>query len=364
MERCKNEGYKHFAFDEHKLHLVNIQSAANNRGKKFYCPYCKQEMITKCGAKRRWHFAHKVLSDRCTYDKYLHSLAEILIENWYNGETKIILEYNIQKKCGRYRVCPWDKDSDCSTSETKPYNLKAHFKRCEKEVRYHSEKNGDDFVADLYLQHDTSGIPIFIEVYVTHKCEEKKIKSGIRIIEIKIKSEEDILRLIQGNTISENLEMTEYYNFKPKEEAGRNFPHRLRKFVVFSSGKAYINEKSWNCDNFNTKHDGVYEITFNAEDFYHDSNFYAVGGLYPIAIAKAKCDGAIEAHCLLCKYHSHHTYEGNICNLYKKFQTAKACRDNDANSCQYYRLDENFYRGLLSLWSDYSKKNHVEIWKP
>ncbi|MBT5023457.1 hypothetical protein HOK51_03905 [Candidatus Woesearchaeota archaeon] len=38
---------------------VNIDSISNSKEDKYYCPYCKQEVIPRRGAKVVWHFAHK-----------------------------------------------------------------------------------------------------------------------------------------------------------------------------------------------------------------------------------------------------------------------------------------------------------------
>ena len=51
--------------------IVDIKNTVDNN--KYFCPSCNTEMILKRGQIRQWHFAHK--TDKCSYDKYLHSIA-------------------------------------------------------------------------------------------------------------------------------------------------------------------------------------------------------------------------------------------------------------------------------------------------
>jgi hypothetical protein len=70
--------------------LLRIEETIERKDETFLCPHCKQEVIGKYGKERRWHFAHK--KKECDYDKYLHSIAEIQIAEWFNKEKEIILD--------------------------------------------------------------------------------------------------------------------------------------------------------------------------------------------------------------------------------------------------------------------------------
>ena len=79
--------------------------------------------------------------------------------------------------------------------------MKKEYDTCEEES-YH---NG--FRADLKLsnsQHPEKE-PIFLEIAVKHECDEKKIKSGIKIIELKINSEQDVLCPLIESEYSEKV---------------------------------------------------------------------------------------------------------------------------------------------------------------
>ena len=64
----KNQ-YQHYASDINN-NIIHVKDTSNLEVQKYYCPYCNNEMITKRGNVRQWHFAHK--TDKCSYDKYLH----------------------------------------------------------------------------------------------------------------------------------------------------------------------------------------------------------------------------------------------------------------------------------------------------
>ncbi len=75
------------------------------------------------------------------------------------------------------------------------------------------EKEFNSFRADVLLS--SSNIPhrdpVFMEIEVTHPCDEKKINSGNRIIEIKVEKEEDAWIDFKDSNPS-----IKFYNFSPK----------------------------------------------------------------------------------------------------------------------------------------------------
>lgn len=75
----------------------------------------------------------------------------------------------------------------------------------------------------MYCENKTNpNLPIFIEVFVTHECSQEKKKSGIRIIELSIQSEEDILDIVNSTNLNE-CEKVKLYNFKRKEVLAKDF---------------------------------------------------------------------------------------------------------------------------------------------
>ena len=94
--------YQHFALNTDNC-IVDIKDVYYSN-ERYFCPYCHSEMIAKRGNIRQWHFAHK--ADKCSYDKYLHSIAEIMIMNWFNQKEHIILSMDSYEKVSiRPRAC-------------------------------------------------------------------------------------------------------------------------------------------------------------------------------------------------------------------------------------------------------------------
>ena len=101
-------------------------------------------------------------------------------------------EVGIQQKvlCGN-KGCVFRKDEEdyeCAKEKVVVYDLKKFgYDNCEEEVTI------DGFIADLLLTSNSfHRPPILLEVAVTHPLEEEKMNSGLRIIEIPIKSEQDV----------------------------------------------------------------------------------------------------------------------------------------------------------------------------
>ncbi len=64
-------------------------------------------MIVKQGKVREWHFAHKTLSENCSHESYLHSLAKIKIHDWFYRADQFMLGLNTEFKCSHIDSCIW-----------------------------------------------------------------------------------------------------------------------------------------------------------------------------------------------------------------------------------------------------------------
>ncbi|MBQ1972856.1 MAG: hypothetical protein II222_00670 [Paraprevotella sp.] len=197
--------FHHYALNANK-NLIHIKDTEGFENEKYYCPNCGDEMITKRGKVRNWHYAHKKAD--CSYDNYLHSLAELKIKDWFNREQTISLILDSHEQCDNHNTCKFYNKEQCKKAIQNRYNLKKFYTSCIIEHKYKG------FIADIFcINKKENGEPIFIEIYVTHKCEEEKLNSGIRIIEIKIQNEEDIDEIISSNELKENKKI-KLFNFK------------------------------------------------------------------------------------------------------------------------------------------------------
>lgn len=309
-------------------------------------------MITKRGQIRQWHFAHK--ADACSYDKYLHSTAEIMIMDWFNKQKSIMLVMNTFEKCNMYDECKFSHSDSCKRKTTIQHDLKKYYSRCKREQGY------SGFVADLLCENIKSNdIPIFIEIFVTHECSYEKKNSGIRIIEFKIESEKDILNIVRSSQIKEGINVR-LYNFKRKDVSTDNISFPFQKYILFPTMKCYVN-KSLTCKNYKQHHNGIYEISMPYDDCI--PYFVCSGGLYQVGKAKAYIDGYLKKDCQLCYWQGKDSINLNICKLYKKCGTPKYCEDNDVNKCTMFRENRDVINLSIEEFNNYLKDNQIDIWK-
>ena len=340
---------QHLALDQDN-NIVDIKNTEDN--KKYYCPFCHKEMITKRGAIREWHFAHK--NEACSYDNYLHSIAEIMIMDWFNSNNQIMLHMSTKEKCNRFKECAFYNNTNCSGTKEVKYNLKNYYTKC---TREHGHQG---FIADLFCEHNSNpDAPIFIEIDVTHKCSQDKINSGIRIIEIPIQSEEDILNitrsvcLIEGKTVR-------LYNFKRKESQSENYKLPFQKFILFPSTKSYVDRESYSCKNYK-KRKGVYEISMPYDDCI--PYFLFNGGLSMVGKAMAYNDNFLKKDCQICRWKAQDMSGAYFCKLYKKCRNPKYCKDNDSSKCEMFKVDLNEIEKAIETFNVYFNENYIDIWK-
>lgn len=268
--------FQHFALDNNN-NLIDIKNADNTTEKQYYCPYCHKEMIPKRGNRRQWHYAHKNL-DQCSYDKYLHSIAEIMIMDWFIQNDSIILCMKHPEKCDKYDSCVFYNDQDCVGTTIAPIDLKKYYTTCIREHKF------GGFIADLYCNSDAyPQEPIFIEIYVTHECSPPKKESGIRIIELVIQSEEDILNIIKSDKLEES-DTVRLYNFKRTEHLVNNFKRPFQKYILYPiTFKSYVDWCTTTCKNYSDNRKGMYEISMPYDKripyFFNSGGLYGVGKL-------------------------------------------------------------------------------------
>lgn len=191
---------------------------------KFYFPGCEgddeEEMLFiqrrhKNGVTKFFRHRPGYLGDRNEPDRYLHNYAELRIkqrfdESLSSGEFPV--QYYVVEKCPDSTPCKLRSSLKCK-GEPKPVlktlNLRKLYDTCS------IEKGANKYIADLLLTNskDDTVKPMFLEVFVTHKCTEEKIASGYQIIEIKINQKEDA-----DNAIIENAgEVVDEYMFMQSE---------------------------------------------------------------------------------------------------------------------------------------------------
>ena len=353
MNKKKDVRYRYALNQENRL--VSIDEARLMDGV-FICPQCHTEMIKRCGEHNAKHFAHK--SKECDYDHYLHTVAEQRITEWYNTSREVSITILHTISCpthGQCKIKGQTIDERCYKQVRKKYDLKKWFERAEQERAFF--KDGERYIADIFCHNQKNpDNPLFLEICVTHRCEQKKIDSGIKIIEIDICSEADIDAII-GSTIEES-ENVHFYNFEPKQDTGKpgDFGVSVKKFILWPSMKAFVS-KPMSCHDI-SKRRGVFEIT----TFYDECIplFPLDGGFYKVAMAVASEEFPVK-DCSLCKYCKYNERENDdICILYKKYGTHNLCRDNDASKCSsFYK----YARLIRERIESFKKHGDIDVWK-
>lgn len=339
--------------------MVNIKDA-KGKDSKFFCPNCKDEMIPRCGNKNAWHFAHK--NAKCQYDQYLHTLAEIKIQEWWNSseEVNIVLAHRVLcpeiEKCIFYnRISSLSRNSlqkedeiKCEKLIKRKHNLKELYGKCEQEEWFEGFR-ADLLCPNLLDKYD----PLFFEICVTHQCEREKIDSGIKIIEFLIESEDDVDALI-GNTIEEG-DKIRFYNFHPTEEYSKS-PDvikkvRLAKLTIDSSRKYYVDTTSVSCENYKQRK-GEIEITtiLKGADILQRLSKENAFELESIGDVR---------HCCVCRYRSR--ISSKVCSLSEKYHPGKLHYGN-ARKCQMFKRDKDLEKEKQSALEEYKKDHPVDIW--
>lgn len=213
----------HYALNESGRE-VDIADVTKEYRKKhsFRCPYCGGPMVARLGESNARHFAHAEGYPDCrNSESDLHKYAKRAVRARF--ESTESFEIGIPQKvfCGA-KECPFrirDEYNGCFRDEVMLYDLKRWgYDTCEE------EKSVNGFIADLVLSSSIKTLPpILIEIAVTHPCEDEKIRSGLRIIELPVKSDKDVIRFVE-----------EGFFAAPPDEYGRRALSRYPRFYNFA----------------------------------------------------------------------------------------------------------------------------------
>ena len=172
------------------------------KGIRFYFLGCEgdddEEMVfvqrkTRHGFTKYFRHRPGYIKARNEPDRYLHNYSELRIKQRFDESAEsgeFLVKYYEEEICPKHKTCELVNEIECNglgKARLKTINLRDMYDTCT------PEKGEDKYIADLLLTNskDKTIKPMFLEIYVTHKCSNKKINSGYKIIEIKIKKKED-----------------------------------------------------------------------------------------------------------------------------------------------------------------------------
>lgn len=333
------------------LHISEV-TQENRRTFTYTCPYCKKELRPRLG--RIAHcFAHKP-GNNCDLDRYIHATAERLLKEKWERDEPFEITMRVRTECKDLNSCPFNNDCEygCVTEETETFDLKKHFTKCL------VEKKIGGFVPDLCLVDETGKHdPIFIEIWSKHKNSEKKAHSEYRIIEIHLKTINDLTELPK-HPIAESESVT-FSHFKTLTKSPNGDGPILMRYTLFADTLKSHVEIPVSCSNYRNNHHpkSIFEIVCNLNDvpkqvFHNYCNALAIHRGFSIR------------NCYLCQHLSvedrnQSSHKDGVlsldrpmtCRLKKKTKEI-ICSSEEAKTCQHFKLKENMLSGLKAKYSN------------
>ena len=342
----------HYALDEQdRLVCIDEVGEEDRHAHSYHCLNCGAGMTLRMGEVRSWHFAHRGDEDHCGTETYLHKLAKRMIKEKFDREESFEVGYYRDVECSDQGICPFAKPEECHVWRLDTFDLKQFYDTCDE------EQSVDGYIADLLLtsSEKPDREPVLIEIQVSHKSTDQKLQSGLRIIEIRIKTEEDIKSLLRSPIVEnpeakfghvrdvETIGFAKFHNFKKKASSPEPLEKRgIQRFYLFRSGKAFVTnmDEFKSCREIHKKDNNKAIFEASIDCFYLDSH-----SPYEFGYMAAMQNGIQVRTCQFCKYHRS-GYEVGFgrdpifCCLYKKYGTPENPEPQYARQCEYYREDK------------------------
>lgn len=227
-----------------------------------FCPACKEPLIAKNqGTKRMHHFAHQSGTE-CDYaiESMLHILAKEKIREAFLSKSEFWIEFEYKSYCTNFERCKYIHYSDCCESKRQLFNIKRFYDFCEQEIPYDNINRRSDL--KIFSSTHPERSPIYLEFFVTHASDLKKLHSGNKIVEICIESVNDILQLVENGIIESNsydsrdyyelekdFRSVSFYGFKNMDYGNSHISTEIEfvRYILYQSGKTQCFQDVCNC---------------------------------------------------------------------------------------------------------------------
>lgn len=283
----------HFAYNENGDEVVIDNVTKEYRSNhSFHCMYCGSPMRARLGKSNAPHFAHSNDTDCGNSESDLHKYAKYAIRQKFLMSDSFVVGVPQKLTCGK-KDCVFrydDEDEGCIKEDVVSYDLKKYgYDTCEE------ERPVAGFIADILLTSTKFEKlpPILIEVAVTHTCDDSKINSNLRIIELPVKTISDLERFIKDGIFAPNPDeyhqrvlsrAPKFYGFAPKSYAKGVLGQRSICIVrVFLNGHivSSLPEDYIPCDEIDkiTSRQGVFSVLIDTPGkylYYRDAQQYAL----------------------------------------------------------------------------------------
>ena len=360
-----------YALDESNslIHIASINEDSRKKSS-YRCPNCGGKMQACLGSKNVHYFRHDDQERKCGVESYIHKVAKaILVKRFNTPQSTFIIGFSPKRQCKIYDKCEHRDYSCLLTPEYHEYDLKDQYDLPAKAEVNFIDRNVS-FRPDIILTSSKSNRqPIFIEVYHKHKSSETKVDSGNYIIEIKVKTLEDLRALETGilqegdaicflNFKNINVSPTDIENeiIEISQENGFRYSERIlpycrksikakreesniRRLILYKSGKTFksgILEDEVNEHNSNA----LMDITYDIESVPRDFDPHTV-------MAKLHTEAR---NCHLCN-HCVRTEDVTWCNIVKNGSTRKGTfKVEKGKQCSFFKWHDY----LNYLYDSYS----------
>lgn len=320
--------YAYIGDDEKKIISIADITEGNRKLYNFRCISCGNELLPRAidSKYRRPHFYHKEVIN-CSGETYLHKLSKRIIKEKFDSSPTFFIEYYVIKECNN-NVCKYQNFNCQETHSPHKVDLKKFYDTCTEETAI----NG--FVADLLLTNSEKPDiePILIEVCVSHPCDKNKIKSGLRIIEINIRKEYDIISLLHKEVIQEETFSNgdaKFISFKRLIPV--TFHVKIQRYIYNPKTNpiGYLTEVDCTEAKYKLRKDSLLELNVV------NTNDYKKCEIWDVLQWLSKHKGL--RRCNLCKFYYATTYEKYpTCRLSKKYGKPAHPSMDEAERCNSY----------------------------
>jgi len=312
---------------------VDIESMDVVRSKDYACLSCLKVLRPVLGEIRQKHFRHKYDKDgiSCSFETYLHNLAKITFYETYQRclqeSTPYWFRYPVTRQCTYCELGPCKVVSGSAQSD-----LTLYFP----EIRL--EQRDGEFIPDLLLEGERR---LYIEIAVTHRVDDKKKASGVRILEITVHEEGDIDVIrsgelcLGGRVRGYNLRAAPVTgDFKDLCEKGVNVFH------LNGDGEAWLTETA-----------AMTYAVLATQGEYIERVGDLLLGTFHTCLTKAFRKKKPIRHCWLCVHHTvHYKTHKSYCN--KRMKGTGGDWPSNAIGCEAYQMGpdefvENALRHVL-----------------
>lgn len=333
--------------DPEKIISIKEITKENRNQYKYYCIGCGKELLPRAieSKYRKPHFYHKEIVE-CSGETYLHKLAKKVIKKKFNEQSSFIVGYPVNSNCSKTDCkyySPYCRESDSLYQ----INLKDYYDTCEEEspVKGFEEESLDKvFIADILLTNSTKPDiePVLIEICVSHPCDEEKRNSGLKIIEIKIRNEQEIDELEQNDVLLEKRfglikeRNVEFISFK--REINERRTAKIDRYILNSmqNPNGYITQINCSKAKYKLRTASILELNLV------NRNTYMRADIFTALLWQIENKGI--RRCNFCKfYYATANEDYAICRLSKNYGKPMYPSMDEAERCNSYSF-ENYLK--------------------